>query len=94
MKYKYAPLIVYLCISIHRARGHDNGLNCSSLEVCETCDPGAAECTTPDSYYRFRVDQYGDVGGEGDAQVKAMMEEIYHGGPIACGIGNIYRLWP
>ena len=38
--------------SIYRARGHDNGLPCSKLEICETCDPGAAECTTPNKFYR------------------------------------------
>ena len=74
---------------IFRARGHDNGLPCSNLEICENCDPGAAECTTPDKFYRFRVDEYGDVEGKDQAQVDNMMAEIYHRGPIACGIGKL-----
>ena len=73
----------------HRARGHDNGLPCSKLEVCETCDPGAAECSTPDKYYQFRVDEYADVEGDTPQEQEVnMMAEIYHRGPIACGIGD------
>ena len=73
--------------SIYRARGHDNGLPCSKLEICETCDPGASQCSTPEKFYRFRVDEYGDVEGEsGKEQEMNMMKEIYHRGPIACGI--------
>jgi len=72
--------------SIYRARGHDNGLPCSNLEICENCDRGAAECNTPDKFYRFRVDEYGDVEGTGQEQVDNMAAEIYHRGPIACGI--------
>ena len=26
--------------SIYQARGHDNGLPCGNLSICETCDPG------------------------------------------------------
>ena len=26
--------------SIYQARGHDNGLPCGNLTLCETCDPG------------------------------------------------------
>ena len=82
--------VIYECpLLIFRARGHDNGLPCSKLEVCETCDPGAAECSTPDKYYQFRVDEYADVEGDTpQEQVANMMAEIYHRGPIACGIGN------
>merc|ERR1719453_686037 len=38
-------------------------------------------CFVPDSYNTYQVDQYGKVSGE-----KAMMQEIYQRGPIACGI--------
>lgn len=73
--------------SIYQARGHDNGLPCSKLEVCETCDPGAAECTTPEKFYRFRVDEYGDVEGDTPKEQEYnMMAEIYHRGTIACGL--------
>ena len=26
--------------SIYQAKGHDNGLPCGNLSMCETCDPG------------------------------------------------------
>jgi cathepsin X len=66
--------------SIYRARGHDNGAKCSSMLKCENCMPGQG-CFVPDSYNTYNVDQYGKVSGE-----KAMMQEIYQRGPIACGI--------
>ena len=83
--------------SIYQARGHDNGLSCSKLEVCATCDPGASQCTTPTRYYRFRVDEYGDVEGDTpEEQVENMMAEIHHRGPIGKAakigelLGNVY----
>jgi len=73
--------------SIYRARGHDNGIPCSNLEVCETCEPGSEECTTPAKYHTYKVDEYGDVeGNDNQEQTQNMMAEIYHRGPIACGI--------
>lgn len=68
--------------SIYQARGHDNGLPCSSLETCETCWPSSG-CTTPKHYLTYRVDEYGHI--EGDQEL-AMMTEIYNRGPISCGI--------
>jgi len=38
-------------------------------------------CFVPDSYLVYGTDEYGKVSGE-----KAMMQEIYQRGPIACGI--------
>lgn len=66
--------------SIYRARGHDNGMECSSMAVCENCMPGKP-CFVPDSYLVYNTDEYGHVSGE-----EAMMQEIYQRGPIACGI--------
>jgi cathepsin X len=66
--------------SIYRARGHDNGEQCSSMIKCENCEPGKP-CYVPDEYYIYGVDEYNTVSGE-----EAMMQEIYQRGPIACGI--------
>lgn len=80
--------------SIYQARGHDNGLPCSDLEVCETCDPGAEQCTTPPKYHKYKVHEYGDVeGNTPKAQELNMMAEIYHRGPIACGIAVTDELY-
>merc|ERR1719330_1645039 len=68
--------------SIYQARGHDNGLPCSDLEMCETCWPKAG-CSTPKHYLTYRVAEYGHI--EGDQEL-AMMTEIYNRGPISCGI--------
>jgi len=69
--------------SIYVARGHDNGMPCSKLSKCETCWPDTG-CTLPKRYLTYTVDEYGDV--EGDDQEAAMMKEIYHRGPISCGV--------
>jgi len=66
--------------SIYRARGHDNGQECSPMTVCENCMPGAP-CFVPDEYKVYGVDEFGKVSGE-----QKMMQEIYQRGPIACGI--------
>ena len=42
-------------MDIFRARGHDNSLPCTNLEICETCDPDSDECTTPSKYYKYKV---------------------------------------
>ena len=66
--------------SIYRARGHDNGIECSAMTVCRNCNPGEA-CFVPDKYLTYNVEEYGEVKGE-----TAMVQEIYQRGPIACGI--------
>ena len=66
--------------SIYRARGHDNGVACAPITVCENCMPGKP-CFAQDNYKVYNTDQYGTVKGE-----EAMMQEIYQRGPIACGI--------
>jgi len=66
--------------AIYRARGHDNGQECSPMQYCRNCNPGEA-CFIPDEYYIYQTDEYGPVTGE-----EAMMQEIYQRGPIACGI--------
>lgn len=66
--------------SIYRARGLDNGQECSAMNVCRDCTPGNA-CVVPDSYHVYGVDEFGHVSGE-----ENMMQEIYQRGPIACGI--------
>src|SRR4051812_40850539 len=66
--------------SIYRARGHDNGIECSPIVKCRDCH-AHEKCFVPDEYHVYQVDQYGPVSGE-----KAMMQEIFQRGPIACGI--------
>jgi len=66
--------------SIYRARGHDNGLDCSPIIKCKDCHPHD-KCFVPDEYYVYKVDQFGNVTGEAD-----MIQEIYQRGPIACAI--------
>jgi len=66
--------------SIYRARGHDNGQECSAMNVCRNCSPGEA-CVVPDQYLVYGVDEFGHVSGE-----ENMMQEIAQRGPIACGI--------
>ena len=72
--------------SIYRARGHDNGAECSSMIKCENCMPGQG-CFVPDEYYVYQTEEYGQVKGE-----EAMMQEIYQRGPIACGIAVTQEL--
>ena len=66
--------------SIYRARGHDNGQECSAMQICRNCSPGEA-CVVPDEYLVYGVAEYGEVSGE-----ENMMQEIAQRGPIACGI--------
>jgi cathepsin X len=69
--------------SVYRARGHDNGQECSAMTVCENCMPGEP-CFVPDEYLVYGTEEYGKVSG--DDYEQAMMQEIYQRGPIACGI--------
>ena len=82
--------------AIYRARGHDNGLECSPVLKCRNCMPHKP-CFIPDQYYFYKVGDYGSIEGE-----EAMMQHIYQKGPIACGIavpqdfyknytGGVYR---
>lgn len=41
--------------SIYRARGHDNGIECSPIVKCKNCQPHE-DCFVPDEYYVYRVD--------------------------------------
>jgi len=66
--------------SIYRARGHDNGAECSQQIMCENCSPSKG-CWNQDNYKVYHTDEYGKVSGE-----QAMMQEIYQRGPIACGV--------
>lgn len=66
--------------SNYQARGHTNGVNCSDEVKCLNCDPSSG-CFVPESYYVYGVEEYGPVKGE-----DAMMSEIFHRGPIVCGI--------
>ena len=66
--------------SIYRARGHDNGENCTSEIKCQNCAPGQG-CWAQENSKIYGIDTFGNVTGEAD-----MMQEIFQRGPIACGI--------
>jgi len=79
--------------SIYQARGHDNGLPCGNLSICETCDPGRG-CRRPKKFYKYRVHEYADIAGNTvQEQEERMMAEIYNRGPIACGISVTQELY-
>lgn len=69
--------------AIYVARGHDNGMPCSRVSRCETCDPQTG-CYRPAKFHTYWVEEYGDV--KGDNMELAMMTEIYNHGPISCGV--------
>lgn len=41
--------------SIYLARGHDNGSDCSPMQMCRNCSPGEA-CFIPDQYQVYHTD--------------------------------------
>lgn len=68
--------------SIYRARGHDNGANCSDEIICQDCAPSEG-CWAVDEYESFTVSEYGYAEGEED-----IIQEVYQNGPIACSVGS------
>merc|ERR1711879_478664 len=56
---------------------------CTPENVARTCStfPPQGFCTGLKSYPNATIDEYGSISGQ-----DAMMKEIYHRGPIACGI--------
>jgi len=64
--------------SNYRAKGWDNGAPCTEELKCSVCD-SQGNCHVPESYPIYQIEEYGRVFGE-----QAMMNEIYHRGPIAC----------
>jgi len=50
------------------------------MSYCRNCNPGEA-CYIPDTYLTYGIDETGKVSG-----MEAMMNEIYHRGPIACDV--------
>jgi cathepsin X len=66
--------------SIYQGRGHDNGVECAPIVKCMNCNPHEP-CFVPDTYNVYKLAEYGHVTGE-----EAMKKEIFHRGPIACGI--------
>lgn len=45
------------------------------------------ECHTPEHFYKYKVEEYAAVEGEtSKEQEQNMMAEIFHRGPISCGI--------
>lgn len=68
--------------SNYQANGWDTGLDCSNLLKCQECD-SAGNCSVPDSYPIYTVDEYASIDGE-----EAMMNEIYQRGPIACSLDD------
>mmetsp|Transcript_28571 Transcript_28571/g.27544 ORF Transcript_28571/g.27544 Transcript_28571/m.27544 type:complete len:447 (+) Transcript_28571:24-1364(+) len=66
--------------SLYQARGHTNGIECSPSAICKDCAPNG-DCTIPETYLMYGVDEYGLVSGE-----ENMRQEIFQRGPISCGI--------
>ena len=46
--------------SIYQARGHDNGLPCGGLSLCETCEPGMMTRTIY-SFYAYKITKIKDI---------------------------------
>jgi cathepsin X len=70
--------------SIYQAKD----VKCSKKLACETCSPGGGECTVPPKFYTYDVQgigKFSDLGSH-EKNEKALMKEIYHRGPITCGI--------
>ena len=76
--YIYNYSITHESCSNYQARGWTNGVGCSAEIKCQTCDPDGT-CSVPDSYPIFQIEQFGSLAGQ-----RAMMQEIYQRGPIAC----------
>ena len=66
--------------SIYQGRGHDNGVECAPIVKCKNCSPHEP-CFVPDEYPVYTLSEYGHAIGE-----EAMKKELYHRGPLACGI--------
>lgn len=80
-----------MSVRVKLFRGHDNGLPCGKLSVCESCWPGDTlddeVCTSPPKFDKYYIDEYADVEGDTPKeQEENMMAEIFHRGPISCGI--------
>eukprot|EP00898_Chlorokybus_atmophyticus_P008440 jgi/Chlat1/8598/Chrsp86S07993 len=57
---------------------------CSPSTLCRTCVPPVGQpsgCVSVKNYTTYGVEEYGRIAGEED-----MMNEVYHRGPVACGI--------
>lgn len=81
-KYAHDLYVTDETCSIYKARGHDNGNNCSPVLKCKNCW-AHEDCYIPDEYPIYNIGDYGRVSGE-----NAMMQHIYQHGPIACSIAT------
>ncbi|EDQ87680.1 uncharacterized protein MONBRDRAFT_9815 [Monosiga brevicollis MX1] len=61
-------------------------MSCTDFNACGTCQPGNV-CAPIKNYTDYKVSEYGSVHGR-----DAMMAEIYHRGPISCGIAADTKL--
>jgi len=72
--------------SNYQAHGLDDGLKCKNDIICLDCKPDDG-CNVPESYNNFHVDTWGTLfGSDIKDNELAIMNEIYHRGPVACGI--------
>lgn len=67
--------------SPYQAKGHDNGIGCSSEIKCKNCRHSDGKCWAQERAKIYSVGDYGDVKGE-----EAMMNELINRGPITCAI--------
>ena len=77
---RYENFLVDETCSIYQAKGWQEGVECSPMTHCRTCESDEA-CTIPDYYYTFKGAYYGEVTG-----MQNMIQEIVKRGPISCGV--------
>lgn len=59
-------------------------VECTLLTHCKTCLPDS--CNAINNYTLYKVKEYGSISG-----IDKMKAEIYHNGPIACGIAATFN---
>mmetsp|Transcript_15037 Transcript_15037/g.30423 ORF Transcript_15037/g.30423 Transcript_15037/m.30423 type:complete len:761 (+) Transcript_15037:318-2600(+) len=72
--------------NVYRAEGLEEGNYCWKATQCFTCNHNN-ECTIPDTYTKYTVEEYGTVKG-----VTEMKKEIQTRGPIVCGLAATAEL--
>lgn len=64
----------------YAASGHDTGNQCRDVDICMNCLPSKG-CFAQKKFDKYYTSEFGLVNG-----TEQIMAEIYHRGPIACGV--------